>query len=194
MIGFLKSVDTSFGVGHILGSLSKVLHDAHIGALGIVSVWIQCGSCKRIWQCYMEYYFCFALGLHVWKLQVPTLTKVEFEMSPIFGLITLIYYSRSLGYSWRRLSYSSMHSLVCKTKEGIQRLHPFNTYCIVSHHIKLERSECSYLPLCVELNLLSRNPVKTSTPRTFLCDRTCSQGTYNWCQTLSRSISWAIRL
>jgi hypothetical protein len=35
---------------------------------------------------------------------------------------------------------------------------PFNTYCIVSHHVKLESQECAYLPTYVELNLLSRKP------------------------------------
>jgi hypothetical protein len=46
MIGLLKSGDTSFGVSHILESLSKVLLDARRGAVGIVNAWIQCGSCK----------------------------------------------------------------------------------------------------------------------------------------------------
>jgi hypothetical protein len=46
MIGFLKSANTSFDVGHILKSLSKVFHDIRYGVVGIVSVWIQCGSCK----------------------------------------------------------------------------------------------------------------------------------------------------
>ena len=98
--------------------------------------------------------------------------KVEFETSPILCLITLIYCSRSLGYSRRRLSYSPMHILnhrrtllmfgilswSTKQRKAYKGSTPFNTYCIMSHHVKLERQECAYLPSCVELNLLSRKP------------------------------------
>jgi hypothetical protein len=46
MFGFLKSGDTSIGVNHILKSLMNVFHDTRCGGVGIVSAWIQCGSCK----------------------------------------------------------------------------------------------------------------------------------------------------
>jgi hypothetical protein len=98
--------------------------------------------------------------------------KVEFETSPILCLVTLIYCSRSLGYSWRRLSYSPMQisnrkrtslmfgilSWFAEQRKAYKGSNPFNTYCIVSHHVKLERQECVYLPSCVELNLLSMKP------------------------------------
>jgi hypothetical protein len=67
-----------------------------------------------------------------------------------------------LTYAYIELQENLTHVqnliLVCKMKKAYKGSTPFNTYCIVSHHIKLVSQECAYLPSYVELNLLSRKP------------------------------------